>query len=85
MNETVLTPEMLVFVPVVASILEVLKRIPVIDKIKEWMPFMAIAASIGVIYAQTNEVQVMPAVVMGLMASGAYSSVKAISSKKDVP
>ena len=73
---------MLMLVPVVAAVLEVLKKIPLIDNIKDWMPFLSMGLSIGVIYAQTNEVQIMPAVVMGLMASGAYSSVKAIAAKK---
>ncbi len=80
MNEIQLAPEMLMLVPLVAALLEVMKRIPLVAQIKEWMPFLAIGASLGVIYAQTAELQFMPAVVMGLMASGAYSGVKAISS-----
>lgn len=82
MNEIQLTPEMLMLVPIVAALLEVLKRIPLIAQVKEWMPFIAIGASVGVIYAQTTELQILPAVVMGLMASGAYSSVKALSNGK---
>ncbi|MHC4397999.1 MAG: hypothetical protein ACYS1A_20340 [Planctomycetota bacterium] len=81
MDNVQLSPEMLMLVPVVAALLEVLKRIPVVAKVKEWMPFIAIGASIGVIYAQTTELQFMPAIVMGLMAAGAYSGVKAISNK----
>ena len=82
MNEIQLAPEMLMLVPVVAALLEVLKKIPLIAGIKEWMPFLAMLMGLGVIYAQTGEAQVMPAIVMGLMASGAYSSVKAIAAKK---
>jgi len=81
MNSVELSPELLMMIPVIAALLEVLKRIPIVAQVKEWMPFIAIVASIGVVYAQTSELQFMPAVVMGLMASGAYSGVKAISSK----
>ncbi len=80
-NEILLSPAMLMFVPVVAAVLEVLKKIPLIERIKEWMPFLSMGLSLGVIYAQAGELQIMPAVVMGLMASGAYSSVKAIAKK----
>jgi len=83
MNDIQLAPEMLMLVPIVAAILEVLKKIPLIEGIKEWMPFLSILLSVGVIYAQTGESQIMPAIVMGLMASGAYSSVKAIAAKKN--
>ncbi|KKN58298.1 hypothetical protein LCGC14_0553780 [marine sediment metagenome] len=79
MQNIELSPELLMLVPLVAALLEVLKRVPIIERIKEFMPFLAIATSVGVVYAQTQSLQIMPAIVMGLMASGAYSSVKAIA------
>ena len=79
MNDIQLAPEMLALVPLVAAVLQVMKKIPIIDSLKEYMPFIAMVLSIGAVYAVTTELQIMPAVVMGLMASGAYDGVKAIS------
>lgn len=85
MNENFLTPEMLALVPIIASILEIMKRIEVIDKVKKWMPFISMLMSLGVIYLKTGEVHAISALVMGLIASGLYSSVKAVSKKGKKP
>lgn len=79
MNDIALSPEMVALVPVVAGVLQALKKIPVIDQIKAYMPFISMGLSFGIVYAQTSEIQVIPAVILGLTASGLYSGVKAIS------
>ena len=84
MESTQLTPEMLALVPIVAGVLQALKKIPIIDKIKAYMPFLSMALGLGAVYALTGEPQVIPAVVMGLMASGLYSGVKALGKANGV-
>lgn len=79
MNDIALSAEMVALVPVIAGVLQALKKIPLIDQIKAYMPFISMLLSFGVIYAQTSEIQIIPAVIMGLTASGLYSGVKAIS------
>ena len=79
MNEIALSPEMIALVPVIAGILQALKKIPIIDQIKAYMPFISMLLGLGIVYAQTNEIQIIPAVMIGLTASGLYSGVKAIS------
>ena len=79
MTEIQLSPEMLALVPLVAAVLQVLKKIPIVDKLKAYMPFIAMILSLGAVYATNAQLDIMPAVLMGLMASGAYDGVKAIS------
>lgn len=79
MNEIALTPEMVALVPVIAGVLQALKKIPIIDQIKAYMPFVSMLLGLGIVYAQTSEIQIIPAVMIGLTASGLYSGVKAIS------
>lgn len=79
MNDIALSPEMVALVPVIAGVLQALKKIPIIEQIKAYMPFIAMLLGLGVVYAQTSEIQIIPAVMIGLTASGLYSGVKAIS------
>jgi hypothetical protein len=79
--DTQLTTEMVALIPVITAALQAIKKIPIVAKITDYMPFVSIALSIGAVYTLTNEIQVIPAVIMGLTASGLYSGVKAISSK----
>jgi len=72
-----LTPEMLALVPVVAAIIQVLKKIPSISKIAAWMPFAAIGIAMLLAYGLNGEVDVLPSVVLGLTASGAYDLLRA--------
>lgn len=76
---TQITPAMLALIPLVAAVLQVLRKVEAIDKYKAYMPFMAIVLSAGAIYAMNQQIEIIPAVVMGLMASGVYDGVKAIS------
>ena len=79
MTEIQLSPEMLALVPVVAAVLQVMKKIPIVERVKEFMPFIAMVLSLGAVYATNAQLEIMPAVIMGLMASGVYDGVKAIS------
>ena len=79
-----LTPEALVLIPIVAAILQVVKSIATIDKLKPWFPFIGVA--VAYVLALLSGVgpyndAVMPAIVIGLSAAGAYDAVKAPSKK----
>ena len=72
-----LTPEMLALVPVVAAILQLLKRVEAIEKVKEWLPFASIAIAYGVAYLTKMPEPILPAVIIGLVASGGYDLLRA--------
>lgn len=67
-----LTPEMLAIVPVVAFLLQLLKRIPAVAKMKSWLPLVSVGTSIGLCYLLGVQDPVTPAIVIGLTASGGY-------------
>jgi len=71
-----LTPEMLALVPVVAAIIQVLKKIPAIAKIKGWLPFVSVGISLGLGYIAQVPDPVLSAVIIGLVAVGGYEIVK---------
>ena len=73
-----LDPEILMLVPLVTAILQVIKKIPQAKAILPFLPFVSMAVSLGLLYAQSNHLQVIPAITLGLMASGLYSGVKAL-------
>jgi hypothetical protein len=72
-----LTPEMLALVPVVAAIIQVLKRIPVIAKISNWIPFLSVGISLSLCYISGIKDPTVPAIVVGLMSSGGYDLLRA--------
>ena len=71
-----LTPEMLALVPAVAVLLQVLKKIPILDKIKSWFPFVSIGIALGLSYATSLPDPILSSIIIGLTASGAYDLVK---------
>lgn len=73
---TTLTPEMLALVPIVAAILQVVKNIKAIEKLKDWFPFFSVAIAYGLCYYSNVAEPVLPAILIGLTASGAYDLVK---------
>ena len=73
-----LDPEILMLVPLVTAILQVIKKIPQAKAILPFLPFVSMLVSLGLLYAQSNHLQVIPAITLGLMASGLYSGVKAL-------
>jgi hypothetical protein len=71
-----LTPDMLALVPVVAMILQLLKRFPAIDQIKEWLPFVSIGVSMALCFGTQTTNPVVASVIIGLVASGGYDALK---------
>jgi len=71
-----LTPAMVAMVPVVGAIIQILKRIEAIQKIKEWLPFFSIGIALGLGYLTQIEDPVVASVIIGLAASGGYDLVK---------
>lgn len=72
-----MTPQVLALIPVVAAILQILKRIEPIQQVKQWLPFIAIGLAVGLAYLTKVPEPILPAIVVGLMASGAYDALKA--------
>lgn len=72
-----LTPEMLVLVPVVATILQFLKRIEALAELKQWFPFLSIAIALGLGYLTKMPDPILPSIVIGMVASGGYDLLKA--------
>lgn len=72
-----MTPQILALIPIVAAILQVLKRIEPIQAVKQWLPFIAIGLAIGLAFMMKVPDPIMPGIVAGLMAGGAYDALKA--------
>lgn len=79
-----LTPAMLVLVPVVAALIQVLKEFLTIKQIptefsiamKKLLPYASIAIAFGIMYYQKVPEPLIPAVMIGLTASGGYDLLK---------
>jgi hypothetical protein len=71
-----LTPEMLALVPVVAGVMQMLKRIPQIAAYKEWLPVVSILLGIGAGMLLGTPAPIVPGVVIGLTAAGGYDLMK---------
>lgn len=72
-----LTPEMLALVPIVATVLQLAKRIEAIAKLKQWYPFLSIGIALGLGYLTGMEEPIAPSIIIGLVASGGYDLLKA--------
>jgi len=85
MNELqiTLTPEMMALVPLVAAILQVIKRVSWFqdDKVKAWLPFVSVGVSLGLAYLTKMEDPILPSIIIGLVASGGYDLLKAPKTK----
>jgi len=77
-----LTPAMLALVPVVAAILQVLKQVELMQKMKQWLPFCSIGIALGLGYLTKMPEPILPSVLIGLVASGGYDLLKLGSSTK---
>jgi len=75
-----LTPAMVALVPVVGAIVQVLKRLEIIQKVKEWLPFFSVGIALALGYLTKMEDPVLPSVIIGLVASGGYDLLKAPTS-----
>ena len=71
-----LSPKMLMLVPVVAAIIQQIKAIKIIEPVKEWLPLAALGISLGLCYALKIPNPILPAIMIGLAASGGYDLVK---------
>ena len=74
-----LTPAMLALVPVVAAILQVIKRVEVMQKLKAWLPFVSIGIALGLGYLTKMSNPILPSIIIGLVASGGYDLLKSPS------
>jgi len=71
-----LTPAMLALVPVVAAILQMVKRLPIPIQVKEFLPGISMLIALGLLYSQSVPDPILPSVIIGLMASGGYDLLK---------
>jgi len=71
-----LTPAMLAMVPIVAATIQMLKRIPAIEKLKEWIPLLSVAMSCGFMYYQGAQNFLLAGTIIGLTACGGFDALK---------
>jgi len=71
-----MTPEMLAVVPMVVAIVQILKQIEVVSKIKQWLPFVSIGVAMGLCYLTNIPNPVVSAIIIGLVSSGGYDLFK---------
>ena len=72
-----LTPEMLVLVAVVGALLQVAKSLDAVKQVKQWLPFFSIGIALALAYLTKMPDPVLPAIIIGLVASGGYDLLKA--------
>lgn len=77
-----LTPAMMALVPVVALVLQVIKKVPALEQLKDWMPFVSIGVALGLGYLTKMPDPVMPSILIGIAASGTYSLAKSTVKKR---
>ena len=68
-------------VPMVAVLMQLLKKMKVMEKLTQYLPFI----SIGVAYLLATVMKmpdpIMPSIIIGLVADGSYDVIKGISGK----
>lgn len=74
--ETQLTPEMIILIPVVAGIIQVLKKIPRIQPYKEFLPLVAIALGVLLVWSVPYLGFLKDGAIVGLGACGGYALLK---------
>ncbi len=71
-----LTPQMLTIIPALMMLIQMLKAIPAVEKIKPWLPLITVGIAVGlavVLKMGTDPVtQIMSGVTMGLATAGGY-------------
>ena len=77
--ETMLTPQMLALVPLIVGILQVVKKIPIIQKIKDYLPFVSMGIAAAVLIATKQPDPILPSVIIGLLACGGFEAAKAVT------
>ena len=82
MNEQItLTPAMMALVPVVSMIMQVIKGVPIYDKIKAYTPIVTMVIGIGAAYAASIANPIVAGILIGVTASAGYDSFKKASGK----
>jgi hypothetical protein len=77
-----LTPAMLVLVPMVAAVIQFIKKIPQLASYHEWLPLVSLALGVGAAYLQKLPDPIMAGIIIGLTASGAFDVLKGNKEKK---
>lgn len=75
-----MTPAMMVLVPMVAALIQFVKKIPQFESYNQWLPIVSLALGVGAAYLQNLPNPIMAGIIIGLTASGAYDVLKG---KKD--
>ena len=71
-----LTPAMLAMVPIIATILQLLKRIEPLGNLKQWFPILSVGLSLGLGYVTNMPNPIVSSIIIGLVASGGYDVLK---------
>jgi len=71
-----LTPAMLALVPVVAAILQMLKKLEPIQKIKSYLPFISVGVACGLCFFAKIQEPIMASIIIGLVASGGFDMLR---------
>ena len=83
MNEVQVPVELAIYIPVITTVLQLLKTIPALSKLAKWFPLISIVVGIGVGFvampAETETVtRLIGGMVLGVAASGLYSGIKSV-------
>jgi hypothetical protein len=74
--EIVLTPQMMALVPAIAILLQILKGVPAMEKVKPWFPLISLGVAIALAMilkmGTGTEDQLIAGITMGLATSGGY-------------
>lgn len=71
-----LTPQALALIPVVAAIIQAAKKIPRVQQINNWLPFISVGLALALGYAIKIPNPILPSIIIGLVASGGYDLLK---------
>lgn len=66
------TPQVAAIAFATGVLLQIAKSLKVLDKVKQWFPFLSIAVAFGISTATGIEDPVLPSLIAGLVASGGY-------------
>jgi len=79
MEDTItLTPAMAIMVPILGFFLEALKRLPYIEKIKPFIPFISVGLGILLCYIWGTANPLIAGILVGIAASAGYDQTKGI-------
>jgi len=78
----ILTPEMLAQIPLIAMILQVLKKLPIYAKVQPYTPLIACGLGIAAAFATAIPNPLIAGILIGVTASAGYSQFKEISKPK---